>query len=166
MNPQDLFTFEDLSTKVYQPTNPDEQKNAEKALQVFQTIQYIPQLQFVMENSTSAYAQLYASVSFGKIFNKNWQSISSQRFVELREYLALQPTSILPPLSQSHSSPLFQGNWGIGFLGNRGPEMNRYLLASFVQLVSTLTKYAWNVEDASDPVTLISQFLQVKSVVS
>lgn len=76
MNPAQLQQLESLSEKAYASPLVAERTHAEEALKIFSTPEYLPQCRFILDNSHSAYATLFAGSSMMKVLTNNWNSFT------------------------------------------------------------------------------------------
>jgi len=76
MNQVQLQQLESLTEKAYTSPSQAERTHAEDALKVFTSPEYLPQCRFVLDNSHSAYATLFAGSSMMKVLTNNWNSFT------------------------------------------------------------------------------------------
>jgi len=88
MNAQDLAFVEGLSEKLYMSTNNQERDQASLALQSFlqpTKLEVLSQTQYILDNTSSPYAQLLASTSLLKIVSEHWNTFNPQARMEMSE---------------------------------------------------------------------------------
>ena len=76
MTPVQLQQIEGLTEKAYTAPSRAERTHAEEALKIFSTPEYLPQCRFVLDNSHSDYATLFAASSMMKTLTIAWNSFS------------------------------------------------------------------------------------------
>jgi Importin-beta N-terminal domain len=76
MTPVQLQQLEGLTEKAYTSPSHAERTQAEEALKVFATPEYLPQCRFILDNSHSDYATLFAGSSIMKVLTNNWNSFT------------------------------------------------------------------------------------------
>lgn len=76
MTPVQLQQLESLTEKAYTAPSHAERSHAEEALKIFSTPEYLPQCRFVLDNSHSDYATLFAASSMMKILTNAWSSFN------------------------------------------------------------------------------------------
>ena len=86
MDPSQLAQFEALCMALYTSPNPLEKQEAQKSVLVLGTSpDYIPQCQYILDNSKDAYALLVASNSLTTLITSHWNSFSTAQRVEISE---------------------------------------------------------------------------------
>jgi hypothetical protein len=103
MTPVQLQQLESLTEKAYTAPSSAEGARAEEALKVFATPEYLPQCRFVLDNSHSDYATLFAASSMMKILTNAWNSFSVADRIEVHilttiyiyVYLLIKNTKLL-----------------------------------------------------------------------
>ena len=73
---EQLQQLELLAETLYNPTKTEDYKRAVEMLQGFSTLKYIPQCKFIMDNSKSQFAILFASSSLLKAISANWNGFN------------------------------------------------------------------------------------------
>lgn len=76
MNPAQLQQLESLTEKAFTSPSQQERNHAEEALKVFTSPEYLPQCRFILDNSHSDYATLFAGSSMMKVLTNNWNSFT------------------------------------------------------------------------------------------
>jgi exportin-7 len=76
MTPVQLQQLESLTEKAYTAQTQAERAHAEEALKIFSTPEYLPQCRFILDNSHSDYALLFAASNMMKILTNAWNSFS------------------------------------------------------------------------------------------
>lgn len=85
MNAQQLQQVESLSEKAYSSQNQAERSQAEEALKIFSSSpEYHVQCRFILDNSSSPYAQILASSSLMKSLSNNWSNFTVQQRIDIR----------------------------------------------------------------------------------
>jgi len=131
-----LQAFESYCTQLYTSSDPNTRRVAEEALVQLSTApEYIPQCQFVLDNSKLPYAQLVAANALKKLLVQSWNHLTPQQQVDFRNYV-------------------------LSYLANNGPNCEQYVSTYLVQLVATMTKLGWSTsEEHQQIVTEVSKFL-------
>ncbi|KAL6051841.1 exportin-7 isoform X1 [Balamuthia mandrillaris] len=139
MNAQQLAQVEEYGERLYAATNPQQREEATRALEPFlepSSIEILSKAQYVLDNSSSPYAQLLAAQCFTKIVNEHWNSLSKSMRQDLRNYL-------------------------LSFLSGRGMDTTDFTLKSLIKLVCLITKLSWFDDTEHEKIVeLISKFLQ------
>jgi len=140
MEPAQLAQFEAYCAQLYTSADPSERNNAELALVQLSTApEYIPQCQYVLDNSKQAYAQLVAANALKKLLVSSWNHLSVQQQMEFRNYV-------------------------LTYLASRGPSVENYVSTYLVQLVAAMTKLGWSAsEEHHQIVSEVSKFLHATS---
>lgn len=97
---------------------------------------YIPQCQYILDNSSSMYARLVASNSLTELITNYWNSFTVTDRIAFRNYV-------------------------LGYLANQGPAMQDFVTTSLIKLVCRITKLGW-FDDAThrDLADDVTKFLQ------
>ncbi|KAM7259237.1 hypothetical protein ACFE04_014978 [Oxalis oulophora] len=112
-----LVHLEALCERLYNSQDSAEREHAERTLNCFRDhIDYIPQCQYILENSSNAYALMLASSSLLKQVTEH--SLPLQLRLDIRNYL-------------------------IDYLATRGPHLATFVLGSLIQLLCRVTKFGW-----------------------
>ncbi|GFP93940.1 Ran-binding protein 17 [Phtheirospermum japonicum] len=130
---ESLAQLEGLCERLYNSQDSAERTHAENTLKVFSTnIDYISQCQYILDNALTPYALMLASSSLLKQVTEH--SLSLQLRLDIRDLNLLGFT-------------VYEGNYLINYLANRGPEMQPFVIGSLVQLLCRLTKFGWFDDD-------------------
>lgn len=76
MNPAQLQQLESITEKAYTSPSHAERSQAEETLKLFSTPEYLPQCRFILDNSHSDYATLFAGSSMMKVLTNVWNSFN------------------------------------------------------------------------------------------
>ena len=88
MDLNQLAQVESLCQALYAGTSTTLRTEAQKQLlQLTTTAEYIPQCQFILDNSTQAYAQVVASTSLETLITQYWNNFTLEQKIELRNYV-------------------------------------------------------------------------------
>eukprot|EP00559_Dactyliosolen_fragilissimus_P000768 CAMPEP_0184866004 /NCGR_PEP_ID=MMETSP0580-20130426/20229_1 /TAXON_ID=1118495 /ORGANISM="Dactyliosolen fragilissimus" /LENGTH=390 /DNA_ID=CAMNT_0027365433 /DNA_START=294 /DNA_END=1462 /DNA_ORIENTATION=+ len=79
---------------------------------------YIPQCQYILDNSSSQYARLVASNSLTELITKHWNNFTVPQRIDIRNYV-------------------------LGYLANQGPSLQDFCVVSLIKLVCRITKLGW-----------------------
>ena len=94
-------------------------QEAQQRLLSLQTdAKFIPQCQYILDNSKSQYACLVASNSLIELITIHWNSFTIQQRIDIRNYV-------------------------LGYLANTGPNLQDYLVLSLIKIVCRITKLGW-----------------------
>jgi exportin-7 len=95
------------------------QKEAQQRLLSLQTkADYIPQCQYILDNSQSQYARLVASNSLIELVTTHWNNFTVPQRIDIRNYV-------------------------LTYLANSGPNLQDFLVLSLIKLVCRITKMGW-----------------------
>lgn len=84
MNQEQLQELENTAQIFFNGTNPQEKASAqERLLQLGSSVQYIPQCQYVLDNSSNQLAILVAVNSLLRLVTEHWNAFSSSQRVEM-----------------------------------------------------------------------------------
>lgn len=87
MNQEQLRELENTAEVFFNGTNPQQKASAQERLLVLgSSVQYIPQCQYILDNSSSQLAILVAVNSLMRLVTEHWNSFSSSQRVEMRKY--------------------------------------------------------------------------------
>eukprot|EP00897_Mesotaenium_endlicherianum_P004381 jgi/Mesen1/3971/ME000210S03214 len=121
MTMESLVQLESLCEKLYNAQDPAERAHAEQTLQVFSVnSEYITQCQFILDSSSSPYAQLLAASSLVKQVTDH--ALSVQLRLDIRNYV-------------------------LSFLASKGPELQTFVTSALIQLLCRITKLGWYDDD-------------------
>jgi len=88
MNEAQLIEVERLCNIIYAATEPAAMKDAQmQVLQLQSSAEFVPQCQFILDNTKLNYAQLLASNSLEALMSKFWTSFSLEQKLEIRNYV-------------------------------------------------------------------------------
>lgn len=88
MDASQLRSLETLCKALYESTNEAERVRAQQSVLILQSsAEYIPQCQYVLDNSTSSYALLVASNSLTKLITTHWNNFTPPQRVDIRRCL-------------------------------------------------------------------------------
>ncbi|KAF4035500.1 Importin-beta N-terminal domain [Phytophthora infestans] len=137
MDANQLRELETLCRVLYESGNEVERAHAQQAVLILQSsAEYIPQCQYVLDNSSSPYALLVASTSLTKLITSHWNNFTTPQRVDIRNYV-------------------------LGYLAQKGPTLEKFVTTSLIQMVCRLTKYGWfDDEQHREIVAEVTKFLQ------
>ncbi|CCI50333.1 unnamed protein product [Albugo candida] len=119
MDATQFRNLENLCTLLYESSNESERNQAQQYVLVLQSsVEYIPQCQYVLDNSSSPYALVVASTSLTKLITAHWNNFSSSQRVDIRNYV-------------------------LAYLAQKGPSLEKFVTTSLIQLVCRITKLGW-----------------------
>ncbi|GJP36962.1 hypothetical protein CLOM_g1463 [Closterium sp. NIES-68] len=114
---ESLAQLEGLCERLYNSQDPAERSHAEQTLLCFSTsTEYISQCQYILDNSSSPYAQVLASSSLVKQVTDH--TLPVQLRLDIRNYI-------------------------VSFLATKGPKAQSFVTASLVQLLCRISKLGW-----------------------
>lgn len=145
MDAQQLIQVEALCETLYTGIplkldgNPQPVTRAEaqqRLLSLQSNSEYIPQCQYILDNSNSHYARLVASNSLIELITVHWNNFTVPQRIDIRNYV-------------------------LGYLANKGPNLQDFLALSLIKLVCRITKLGW-FDDAThrDLADDVTKFLQ------
>ncbi|BBN20485.1 exportin-7 [Marchantia polymorpha subsp. ruderalis] len=118
---ESLTQLEDVCTRLYISQDPAERAHAESTLQCFSAqLEFIPQCQYILDNSSSPYAQLLASSSLIKQVTE--QNLTSQLRLDIRTYIA-------------------------NYLASKGHDLQSFVTTSLIHLLCRLSTLGWYEDD-------------------
>mmetsp|Transcript_32480 Transcript_32480/g.37607 ORF Transcript_32480/g.37607 Transcript_32480/m.37607 type:complete len:1135 (+) Transcript_32480:435-3839(+) len=94
------------------------QEAQSRLLSLQSSVDFIPQCQYILDNSKSDYARLVASNSLTELVTIHWNNFSVQQRIDMRNYV-------------------------LGFLANKGPSCAEFVTTSLIKLVCRITKLGW-----------------------
>lgn len=126
MDAQQLAQVEALCETLYtgMPSTPDggervtRQEAQQRLLSLQSSAEYIPQCQYILDNSNSQYARLVASNSLTELITVHWNSFTVPQRIDIRNYV-------------------------LSYLANKGPSLESFLVLSLIKLVCRITKLGW-----------------------
>lgn len=108
----------------------------QRLLSLQSSAEFIPQCQYILDNSASQYARLVASNSLTELVTRHWNSFTVPQRIDIRNYV-------------------------LGYLANHGPAMQDFVVISLIKLVCRITKLGWFDDpihrDLADDVTTFLQ---------
>jgi exportin-7 len=133
MDQGQLLQVEKLCQDLYEGTNQAQRAEAQQQLLTLQsTADFIPQCQFILDNSSQAYAQLIAASSLEHLVSQFWNSFTIPQRVELKSY-------------------------AIMYLGNNAQRLEDFVVNQLTKLCGRLVKLGWfdspEFREISDDVT-------------
>ena len=118
---QELQRIESLCNTLYNDSGGDVQ-HAQSQLNLLQSsVSYIPQCQFILDQSQNPYAILVASEALTQLVTNSWNHFKTEQRVVIRDYL-------------------------LTFLGNKGPQLAQaanFVVTSVVKLLCRVTRMGW-----------------------
>jgi exportin-7 len=90
----------------------------QRLLSLQSNAEYIPQCQYILDNSNSQYARLVASNSLIELITIHWNSFTVPQRIDIRNYT-------------------------LTYLANNGPSLQDFLVLSLIKLVCRITKLGW-----------------------
>lgn len=126
MDAQQLALVESLCDTLYTGTTTTsetgEQINRNEAQQRLLSLQTspdnIPQCQYILDNSNSQYALLVAANSLTELITTHWNNFTIPNRIVIRNYV-------------------------LGYLANKGPGLQDFVVMSLIKLVCRITKLGW-----------------------
>mmetsp|Transcript_10850 Transcript_10850/g.16184 ORF Transcript_10850/g.16184 Transcript_10850/m.16184 type:complete len:1123 (-) Transcript_10850:312-3680(-) len=79
---------------------------------------YIPQCQYILDQSQNQYARLVAANSLTELLTSHWNNFTVPQRIDIRNYI-------------------------LGYLANKGPGLENYVAISLIKLVCRITKLGW-----------------------
>jgi exportin-7 len=112
------------------------QEAQQRLLSLQSNAEYIPQCQYILDNSKSQYARLVASNSLIELITTHWNNFTVPQRIDIRNYV-------------------------LGYLANNGPQLQDFLVLSLIKLVCRITNLGW-FDDAAhrDLPDDVTKFLQ------
>eukprot|EP01135_Chromosphaera_perkinsii_P004888 Nk52_evm8s303 gene=Nk52_evmTU8s303 len=118
MDSQQLGQLEGLCQQIYEASDNGARERAEGLLASFtEGIDHVADCQYVLQNSSSSYAQMFVLNALSKILTKNFGLLSVEQRVELKKFI-------------------------ISFLGNR-PDSAYFVIQQAIVLLAQLVKVGW-----------------------
>lgn len=119
MDPAQLAQVESLCVALFQGTNANERSQAQEQLLSLQTsVEFIPQCQYILENSNQPYAQLVASQSLETLITQFWNNFANDQKLEIRNYI-------------------------FNHLASRASNIEEFVVLRLTKLVCRITKLGW-----------------------
>ena len=108
----------------------------QRLLSLQSSAEFIPQCQYILDNSQSQYARLVASNSLIELITIHWNSFTVPQRIDIRNYV-------------------------LSYLANKGPSLQDFLVLSLIKLVCRITKLGWFDDPAHrDLADEVTKFLQ------
>eukprot|EP00727_Mastigamoeba_balamuthi_P004604 m51a1_g14141 putative importin- n-terminal domain-containing protein (1269) ;mRNA; r:288-5005 len=115
----DIRVVEELATLLYSSPDPGERQRAEGALKITApSAAALAQCQFILENSSSPYAQLLGTSTLLRLMSDHWNTFTDAQRLATKNVL-------------------------LQLLWTRGPQLPNYVSQSAVQGVARITKLGW-----------------------
>jgi exportin-7 len=112
------------------------QEAQQRLLSLQSSAEYIPQCQYILDNSSSQYARLVASNSLIELITAHWNSFTVPQRIDIRNYV-------------------------LNYLASQGPGLQDFVVLSMIKLVCRITKLGWFDDPAHrDLAEDVSKFLQ------
>ena len=119
MDQNQLSQVESLCLALYQGTSSSARAEAQKQLLTLQsTADFIPQCQFILDNSSLPYAQLVASSSLENLVTQFWNSFTVEQKLELRNYV-------------------------LNYLAKHAQNLEEFVVNNLSKLLCRITKLGW-----------------------
>lgn len=119
MDPNQLAQVEQLVYDIY--LGYDSEKRAEATLQLNQlqsNPEFIPQCQYILDNTQQSYAQLVASTSLELLITQFWNKFLIEQKIEIKNYV-------------------------LGYLAARTSNLEDFVIKSLCKLACRITKLGW-----------------------
>lgn len=119
MDQNQLAEVERLCQALYQGTSSALRAEAQQQLFTLQSsVDFLPQCQFILDNSSQPYAQLVAATSLESLVTQFWNSFSLDQKLDIRNYV-------------------------LRFLGNNAPILQEFVVGHMTKLSCRITKLGW-----------------------
>ena len=119
MDQVQLAQVEQLCHALFLGTSPQQRAEAQQQLLTLQSsAEYIPQCQFILDNSQQPYAQLMASTSLEILVTTFWNNFTSEQKLEIRNYM-------------------------LNYLAVQAPTLQEFVVGSLSKLTCRITKLGW-----------------------
>lgn len=137
MDQTQLTQVEELCQALYQGTSSSQRAEAQQQLLTLQSsVDFIPQCQFILDNSSSPYAQLVASTSLESLITQFWNSFTLEQKLDIRNFL-------------------------LRYLGNHANQLQDFVVGHLSKLACRITKLGWfDNPEHREIVDEISKFLE------
>lgn len=90
----------------------------QRLLSLQSSAEYIPQCQYILDNSKSQYARLVATNSLTELITIHWNNFTVPQRIDIRNYV-------------------------LAYLANNGPHLQDFVTVSLIKLVCRITKLGW-----------------------
>ena len=119
MDPSQLAQVEKLCQALYTGTSSSLRAEAQQQLLTLQsTVDFIPQCQFILENSSLPYAQLVATSSLESLVTQFWNSFTVEQKLDVRNFI-------------------------LRYLGNNASQLQEFVVGHLTKLSCRITKLGW-----------------------
>jgi exportin-7 len=119
MDQAQLQQVEALCHALFLGSSADQRAEAQQQLLTLQSsAEYIPQCQFILDNSSQPYAQLMASTSLEMLITQFWNNFSAEQKLEIRNYV-------------------------LNYLAVQAPTLQDFVVGSLSKLACRITKLGW-----------------------
>ena len=137
MDSANLLQVETLCQALYAGSDQKFREEAQTQLMTLQSsADYIPQCQFILDNSRVPYAQLLAASSLEVIFTQFWNNFSLTQKLEIRNYI-------------------------LSFLATNAHTLEEFVVKSLTKLTCRITKLGWfDTAEHREIIDETSKFLQ------
>jgi exportin-7 len=116
--------------------NVSRQEAQQRLLSLQSSAEYIPQCQYILDNSSSQYALVVASNSLIELITAHWNSFTVSQRIDIRNYV-------------------------LNYLASHGPGLTDFVVLSLIKLVCRIAKLGWFDDPAHrDLAEDVSKFLQ------
>ena len=136
---QELAKIESLCEILYNNANGDIQAAQTQLSLLASSVTYIPQCQYILDNSQNPHAILVASEALTQLVTNSWNHFKTDQRVVIRDYL-------------------------LSFLGNKGPQLAQaanFVVTSIIKLLCRITRLGWfDDEQHQDLTNQCKKFLQ------
>jgi exportin-7 len=119
MDHNQLAQVESLCQSLYQGTSSAQRAEAQQQLLALQTsAEYIPQCQFILDNSSQPFAQVMASTSLEMLITQFWNNFTVEQKLEIRNYI-------------------------LNYLATHAHNLQDFVIGSLSKLACRITKLGW-----------------------
>lgn len=119
MDQTQLAQVEKLCLALYQGSSDTMRVEAQQQLLTLQsTADFIPQCQFILDNSTQSYAQLVAGASLETLVTQFWNNFTLQQKIDIRNYI-------------------------LGYLASHAHNLDEFVVNQLTKLCGRITKLGW-----------------------
>ena len=110
--------YSGVPTTTPEGENVTRQEAQQRLLSLQTSADYIPQCQYILDNSKSQYARLVATNSLTELISVHWNSFTVPQRIDIRNYV-------------------------LGYLANNGPQLQDFVTTALIKLVCRITKLGW-----------------------
>jgi exportin-7 len=119
MDQAQLMQVEKLCQALYTGTSPEMRAEAQQQLLTLQsTADFIPQCQFILDNSSHVYAQVVATTSLDALVTQFWNNFTNQQKLDLRNYFIM-------------------------FLASHAHNLDEFVATQLTRLCGKISKFGW-----------------------